>query len=299
MLPKWRSRVFVLAWLARTNALFSLTAIYRRYPFRISLTMLLVVFESLLDLLFPLVIGWAVNDLVKGEYHGLAMLGGLGLTSLLMGSARRFYDTRVYSGIYSDTASKMVSNGRKKGLSVSKISARSSLLTELVEFFEHSIPGIFLSLIGVVGTLAIIATLNIEIFFACLGLLLLMIAMYLITGEKQYQYHTQYNQILEQRVDILTQRTNTAVRSHFLKLMRWNVKLSDVETLNFGVIWFGTISLLVATPLLAINGTDSVPEVGTILAILIYVYDYSEKVVTLPFFIQQLIRLKEISNRMN
>ncbi|AEF05739.1 ABC transporter six-transmembrane domain-containing protein [Alteromonas naphthalenivorans] len=279
--------------------LFSLKAIFKRYPFRITLTLLLVVSESLLDLLFPLVIGWAVNDLVNSEFKGLVMLGVLGITSLFIGSARRFYDTRLYSGIYSETASRVVSSGRKQGLSVSKISARSSLLTELVEFFEHSISGIFLSLIGVVGALAVIATLNFEIFFACLGLLLLMTTMYFLTGGKQYQYHSHYNQILEQRVDFLSGRTNAAVRSHFLNLMRWNVKLSDIETLNFGIIWLGTIALLIATPLLAIDGAKSVPKVGTILALFIYVLDYSEKVVTLPFFIQQLIRLKEISNRMN
>ena len=78
--------------------MFSLTAIYRRYPFRVSLTMLLVVFESLLDLLFPLVIGWAVNDLVKGEYHGLAMLGGLGLTSLYW-----FIKSSVLKGMFSNS----------------------------------------------------------------------------------------------------------------------------------------------------------------------------------------------------
>jgi len=279
--------------------MFSLSGLFKRYPIRIIFTQLLVVVESLLDLLYPLVIGWAVNDLVKGQYDGLIYLGILGLTSLVMGTARRFYDTRIYSGIYSDIAAKMVSQGRQKDLSVSKLSARSSLLTELVEFFEHSAPGICLSIVGVFGTLAIIASLNIPIFFACLCLLALMTATYLLTGNKQYHYHSQYNQILEQRVDYLTHRTNAAVRSHFLNLMRWNIKLSDMETLNFAVVWFGVIALLVTAPLLAITASDGSPEVGTLLSILIYVFDYSEKVVMLPFFIQQLIRLKEISARLN
>lgn len=279
--------------------MFSLSALFERYPKRISFTLLLVVLESLLDLFYPLVIGLAVNDLVKGEYNGLIYLAVLGFSTLVMGAARRFYDTRVYSGIYSEIASRMVSQGREKALSVSKLSARSSLLTELVEFFEHAIPGIVLSIVGVVGTLIVIATLNIDIFYACLGLLVLMTMTYWLTGKTQYFYHEQFNHILEQRVDYLTAKTNMAVRSHFMNLMRWNVKLSDMETINFSVIWLGTIALFVATPMLAINMGGETPEVGTILAVLMYVFDYSEKTVTLPFYIQQLIRLKEISNRLN
>lgn len=285
--------------------MFSLRAIYKRYTVRISITLLLVVFESLLDLLYPLVIGMAVNGLVKAEYTGLVYLAGLGLTSLVIGSARRFYDTRVYSQIYSETASTMVYQGRQRALSVSKLSARSTLLTELVEFFEHSAPGICLSIIGVVGTLAIIATLNLEIFFACMGLLALMTIMYIATGKKQYGYHEKFNHVLEQRVEFLSNGTHAAVRSHFIKLMRWNIKLSDLETLNFGVIWLGTIALLIVTPLLAVNGSfvatseTTTPQVGTVLSLLIYVFEYSEKVVMLPFFLQQIIRLKEISNRLN
>lgn len=278
--------------------MFSLLSIAKRFRWRIACTQLLVVLESVSDILYPLFIGWAVNDLIVGSYHGLTMLGVLGVSSLLLGSARRFYDTRIYAGVYSQVATDMVEHGRKNGLSVSKLSARSDLMTELVEFFEQSMPGILLSLIGVVGTLVVIANLNLQVFWGCLALVGIMLVTWWLTGSTQYRYHENFNQILEQRVDVLGHKSLPGVRAHFIELMKWNIKLSDLETLNFAVLWLAIVALLLGTPVLVLGGSET-PEMGTVLSILIYVFEFSEKVVMLPFFIQQLIRLSEISNRLN
>lgn len=279
--------------------MFSLVSIAKRFSLRIGFTMMLVILESLLDILYPLFIGWAVNDLISGEFQGLYMLAGLGFTSLLLGSARRFYDTRIYSGIYREVASDMVEQGRNRGLSVSKLSARCDLMTELVEFFEQSMPGIVVSIIGLVGTLIVITSLNSQVSVACLALLIVMLLTWWATGSSQYKFHENYNQILEQRVDALGQKGMFAIRTHFMDLMRWNIKLSDLETVNFAILWLGVVGLLIATPLLTINTHEGQPEVGTILSLLIYVFEFSDKVVTLPLYIQQLIRLSEISQRLN
>ncbi len=279
--------------------MYSLKEIAKRFYGRISFTFILVMIESGLDVLFPLFIGWAVNDLISGEFTGLIMLGVLGVCALLIGAARRFYDTRIYSGIYQTISPEMVEEGKSANLSVSKISARCGLLTELVEFFEQSMPGIVFAIIGVVGILIVIGSLNIYVFFTCLALLGLMIITYWLTGSAQYKYHGHYNHILEQRVDVLNLSDKKAVSQHFRDLMRWNIKLSDMETMNFSIIWLGVIALFVSPPLLAIQTSESAPEVGTLLSLLIYIFDYSEKVVLLPFYIQQLIRLQEISNRMS
>lgn len=279
--------------------MFSLSSIAKRYRWRIFLTQSLVVIESVLDILYPLFIGWAVNDLINQSYQGLILLGLLGVSSLVLGSARRFYDTRIYAGIYSQTATDLVDQGRQQGLSVSKLSARSDLMTELVEFFEQSMPGIILSLIGVVGTLLVIANLHLQVFLGCLVLVVIMLITWWLTGSTQYRYHQNMNHILEQRVDVLGHKNMPGVRAHFIDLMRWNIKLSDLETVNFAVLWLAVVALLLATPVLAISLSPETPQVGTLLSLLIYVFEFSEKVIMLPFFIQQLIRLSEISNRLN
>jgi hypothetical protein len=78
--------------------------------------------------------------------------------------------------------------------------------------------------------------------------------------------------------------------------MRWNIKLSDLETANYFVIWLGIIGLLVFAPIAAVS--SGVLNYGLVFSILMYVFQYIESLVSLPYFIQKVIRLQEISGRL-
>ena len=142
----------------------SIKSLLVRFRWRILFTFVLVALEALTGILFPLLIGIAVDGLLEDSFEGLLYLFIAGAAALILGSARRFYDTRIYSRIYSKITPEMIENEIKKGASVSRISARTSLLTEFVEFLENSMPQMITALISLVGILAIIATLNINVF---------------------------------------------------------------------------------------------------------------------------------------
>ena len=163
----------------------SLRTIFARFKWRILVTFLLVVLEALIGISFPLLIGVAINGLLEESYTGMFYLAGAGVAALLVGSLRRFYDTRVYSGIYSRIAPEVVALEKEKGSSVSSISARANLLIEFVEFLEQSMPEIVRSVISLIGILVIIATLNSNVFFACLSLSFLIVLIYVITGKAE------------------------------------------------------------------------------------------------------------------
>ncbi len=55
----------------KTNDKISLSVILKRFRLKISITFLLVVVESIINLLFPLFMGFAMNDLLNSEYSGL------------------------------------------------------------------------------------------------------------------------------------------------------------------------------------------------------------------------------------
>ena len=275
----------------------SLKSILLRFKWRISFTLSLVVIETLLGLLYPLFIGWAINDLLNNSFNGIYLLAGLGISSVVIGSVRRFYDTRIYAGIYQTITPEMVANEKARKQSTSTIAARSSLLTEFVEFFENVLPEVITSFIGLVGLLMIIIALNVEVFFACLALLGLVILIYLLTGNRNYQLNAGYNTELENQVEAINHPDISHAKEHFRCLMRWNIRLSDLETLNYFIIWISVVALFVYTPIAAIDG--DIVDYGIIVALLMYVFDYIEKISTLPLYVQQVIRLKEISNRIS
>ena len=274
----------------------TLWELFRRFKGKISLTLFLVVAESILDLLFPLFIGFAINGLLDKSYEGIAALAALGILALLVGSGRRFYDTRAYADIYTTLSAEMVEREQGRDSSISAISARASWLTEFVEFLEDSMPSIVTSLIGLVGILVIVFGLNRSVFWACVTLSVLMTTVYLASSKWNFRFNKRYNDELENQVDVLSTRDMGVIGNHFKAVMRWDIKLSDLETANYAVIWLGIIGLLVYAPIAVIN--SGVVHYGFVFSILMYVFQYVEAVVSLPLFIQQAIRLQEISGRL-
>lgn len=275
---------------------FSINSLLLRFRWKILFTFALVTLEALTGILFPLLIGIAIDGLLEDSIDGVLYLSIAGVAALIVGSARRFYDTRIYSGIYCRITPEMIQNETNKDASVSRISARTGLLTEFVEFLENSMPEMINALISVVGILAIIATLNIDVFFACLSILGLIVFIYTITGKFNYKLNTKYNNQLEKQVDVLTARDSIAIKSFYQELMRWNVKLSDLETINYFVIWVGVIAVFIYTPITVIGA--GILSYGLVFSIIMYVFDYTGSIVSFPLFIQQVIRLKEISVRL-
>ncbi len=269
----------------------------RRFSGRIAITLALVVIEAVLLLLFPLSIGLAINDLLQDELTGIALLGGLGVASLVVGALRRFIDTRTYATIYETTATELVAGEHERDADVSSIAARSTLLTEFIEFLENSMPTIVNSIIGIVGTLIILARIDSGVFLASLGLAALVAAVYAVTGRHNMKLTTGYNDELEQQVNALSTRTTVAAHRHFSQLMAWNRRLSDLETLNYSLVYLGVIALLIYSPIAVVDGAD--PEYGFVFSTIMYVFQYVEAVLAMPLFIQQTIRLNEISQRLN
>ena len=270
----------------------SLAKIFRRFRLRISLTFLLVLVEGLLAILFPLFIGYAINDTMDGTPKGMILLAGLGVASLLFGSLRRFLDSRFYAHIFRELGQEL---GSEEASPLSEQTARLNMLGELVEFFENSIPQIVMSLLGLGGILFILATLDLRIFVGCLMLLLMVLVVYAMSKRKTLQFNAGYNDATEQQVNVLASKNQVSLNNHLAKVMKWNIKLSDLETVNFAIVWLLVIGLLV----LAIGWAVQHGNVGFVFALVMYVFQYTESVVTLPYFYQQWLRLQEISARLN
>ena len=274
----------------------SLWALVRRFPWRVGVTVGLVLIESVIELLLPLFIGLAINDLLRDSSGGLVALGVLGGAALLVGSARRFVDTRAYTGMYEVIAAEMVEREQRRGTETSRVAARTTLLGEFVEFLEDSMPQIVSAAIGTVGTLVIIAGLDTEVLFACLGLFVLLVLTYWASARRNFALNRGYNDELERQVAAIDSRDDERIGLHFRALMRWNRRLSDLETLNYVVIWLGVIALLLYAPIEVIEPGET--EYGFAFSTILYVFQYIDAIVMLPLFIQQIIRLREIAQRL-
>ncbi|MCG8615396.1 MAG: ABC transporter six-transmembrane domain-containing protein [Desulfobacterales bacterium] len=273
----------------------SLPILIRRFWKRTAPTWILVIFEGIILIALPLVIGRAVDDLMAGSYRGLIELGGLCLSLLVVGAGRRFYDTRIYAGIYRKVGREMVGREIDRDTTVSKVSARLTLFGEFVDFLEDALPDLFNHMIGLCGTLGIILVLDIRIFCLCLTGIGLTVLIYWCSRSRMLGLNKGQNNCYEHQVDVLSSRDRGKLATHLKKLMTWNIRLSDLETVNFSATWIVlSVVLLTAILLLAAPGTTT----GQMLTMIMYVFGFIESVLTFPLYYQQMVRLREIAGRL-
>ncbi len=274
----------------------SLTSLTKRYPWRVSFTVSVVVVESALDTLYPLVIGLAINGLLEDSYSGLFWLSVLGISTAIVGSGRRFLDTRIYAGIYRDMAVLLAKGEQEENAPVTRISARVILFEEFIEFLEDSVPELVGTVVSVLLILTIMLTLNPQVFFGSFAFLCIFAAVYFFTGSRNFNLNRGFNNQLEQQVSAIEDGRSRRMFIHFGRMMQWRIRLSDLETINFFIIWIAAVALIVFTPISAVN--SEIVKYGLVLSLLMYVFQFIDGVVELPTHIQQLIRLREISDRL-
>lgn len=268
--------------------------LFFRFKNRFVITFGLLVIESMAELLFPLAIGLAIDDFLAQKYNGLIHLALLGVFLILIGAIRRLVDSRFYASIYVELGGELSQS--ISPLSPSKKAAQMSLLTEIVEFLEYEMPTLFIYVIGLVGTLVILFQLNLDVAIASLITSIVTLGVYLATSFKTTRLNAGYNDEFEKRVDFVAKNKNDETIAHLSRFMRWNIRLSDLETVNYSLAWLTAIGLLVFT---IVTTSIETVEYGLIFSVMMYVYQFIVGYTEVPLHYQQWLRLKEISSRIN
>ncbi|HAP64327.1 MAG TPA: hypothetical protein DCR93_34225, partial [Cytophagales bacterium] len=175
--------------------------------------------------------------------------------------------------------------------------ARLNMIRELVEFMENSLPELIGNVIGLVGVIAIIATLNIKVFVGCLICTVVISLIYLLTSRRTVRLNRSYNDELEKQVDVVASEDPVQLHEHLKSVMKWNIKLSDLEAGNFSFSWLILVVFLLLSVLIPIQ--DGVVQYGALFALVMYAFEYIEYVLGLPLFYQHWLRLSEIRERLN
>ncbi len=269
-------------------------SILKKYRSRFIFTFLLLLFEAGINLLFPLFIGHPIDSAIGGSYTGAVHLGILSVIALAVGVSRRVFDSRFYAKVYRKIGLRADTKIQEKSASIR--SARLSMIGELVEFLENSLPELINTIIGLIGVVVIIATLNFTVFYSSLIATLLIFLIYWLSSKRTISLNRSSNDELEKQVIILATKDKNLLRDHLKEMMKWNIKLSDLEAINFSISWIVLIVFLVTSIVVSVN--DGIVKYGALFSLIMYVFQYMENVVNLPLFYQNWLRLKEIKERL-
>ena len=84
-------------------------------------------------------------------------------------------------------------------------------------------------------------------------------------------------------------------RTHIGLLNRWNVRLSDVDTLNLAASLTLTVGLQVFA---IVSSARAGMDYGSLLSVVLYVFEFSWAAAMIPDSWQQYVRLRDISSRL-
>ena len=267
-------------------------SLLKRFAGRYALTLLLVVLESAGWVFFPLFIGRAIDSVLADSVRGLYELAVLGIVTMGIAVVRRLVDSRAYAGIYTTLGEEMVARDTESSTSTrtARLGTQGDRRVpgELAPGTDCQRGGAGRHRVDPVGA-------ELPIFIGCLIVTAATVTLYALTGNRITRYNEGLNNEHERRVDIVHSGNPARVARHLRRVMRWNIRLSDLEAANFGVNWLFMVALMVYSVGAAAEQTV---EYGIVFAVVMYVFEFMESMMMLPFHYQQWLRLREISGRL-
>jgi ABC-type multidrug transport system fused ATPase/permease subunit len=129
----------------------------------------------------------------------------------------------------------------------------------------------------------------------CLAILLPVVGISYIYGKRMKRLNRFKNDELEQQVDIIGSGDKKAIFQHFNNLRHWQIRISDQEAWNFGIMEL-MVMVVIGISLVVTNTVSG----NTILAgnlIGIYTLKFVSGLDTIPYTVQRLSSLNDITRR--
>jgi ABC-type multidrug transport system fused ATPase/permease subunit len=262
---------------------------------RMLLTYALFNVENLLRLAQPLVLGLAINGLLVGSYAGLYALVAQHLSHMLIGTLRHMYDTRAFTAIYTDLATRLIVEQRGQDVETSRVAARSALSRDYVEFFERQVPLVIRAAYSVGGALVMLAWYDWRLLPICAGLVVPAVVLNRRYGRKTFALSGGLHDQFEREVEVIERGDPEAVRRHYESVAGWRVRLSDAEAVNFGLMELFVLAVIVGVLLVY---CPTAPTPGDIFAVFRYLLMFLMGLDAVPKLVHQLSRLRDIGGRM-
>jgi len=273
-----------------------LRTLMMKHKYQLFFTYFLFSLEMLGSLLRFYFFGEAINDLIKGSYQGLIVLTCVHLSYLLTGTIRHMYDTRTYTAIYTSLVTKFLSR-RYNQIEVSKLSAHSTLAREFVDFLEHDLVYVIEAIYNILGSLVILFFYDKTIVGICLAILVPVIIISMLYGKKMKRLNKHKNDEFEKQVDIISTGNNSMIRLHYNNLRKWQVRISDKEAWNFGFMEIMVLIVIAVSLMVSKNMHNSAVMAGSLFAIYSYILKFASGLDTIPYTLDRLSSLGDITRR--
>lgn len=279
------------------GALNTLKKLARLHSKKLILTLTLVVAENIIYLLYPLMAGFAINAIIKGQSIHALLYALVVFIMWAIGAARRSMDTRTFARIYAGLAVPVILAQRKDNHSHSTVAARVTLSREFVDFFETHLPLLITSLASTTGAVIMLLTIELWAGVACLSVLIFF--SFFLSGytRKNESLYEKLNNRLEKEVGFVGYASESRLTKHYAFLAKLRIRLSDREA--FGYLFIGIAAALLFAVTILLMSLKGVGNAGHIYSVMTYMWMFAMSLDDAPSLLEKYSQLKEIGKRVN
>ncbi|KIC87038.1 MULTISPECIES: ABC transporter six-transmembrane domain-containing protein [Pantoea] len=279
------------------SAILTLKMLGRRHSRKLFLTLLLVVAENVMYLLYPLLAGFAINAILSGRTWHAVLYAVMVFIMWAIGAARRSVDTRTFARIYAGLAVPVIVAQRNENQSASTIAARVALSREFVDFFEKHLPVLITSLASMTGAAVMLLAIEFWTGAGCLAILLFFACFLPGFTRKNDVLFGRLNNRLEKEVSFVSNANAASLDRHYGVLASLRIRLSDREA--WGYLAIGSVAALLFAVTIAVMSNRGGTNAGHIYSVMTYMWMFAMSLDDGPQLLEKYSQLKDIGRRVN
>ena len=218
------------------------------------------------------------------------------IISSVVGAIRRMYDMKVYTRMFADLSSDVVTQQLERGEELSKIAGRTTLAWQNIEFFQYNLPEIFEQLINVGGAVLALALFDWRIATIGGGLVLLVALSSKIYMRSVMKYQVSLNDLHEQEYNMFATKDPHVIKNYYNDISGLEVKYSKRSAASYGIIRFLLLIMFVGTLYVSLD-LDRF-TIGEIYSIVAYVWTFVAASEYIPYLSEKWVDLKDTTRRL-
>jgi ABC transporter transmembrane region len=270
---------------------------FLRYKYRIGLTYIATILGSVFLFLYPYATGLAIDGALERNPRALLPLILFWASHLIVDGFRQVYDTRTFTKVFADAATEMVVEQKKNGQSTSEVSAHVNMMEELTWFLGSTLPELLISLIGPLGSLAVLTFLSPKIALATAALVIFAIAFntWLFPSLKERQ--KTINSLHEKSVGMINDGGQNEVGAHYGAIGKAFVRISDLNAIS----WMTVQAVGIGVVAFGIWTAGGIPKTttGEAYALVAYIWRVLDGAFSVPSYAHQFARISDIWKRIS
>lgn len=276
----------------------------KKYRIQVSFAILLIIVENTAWILEPYLLGNVIDALIDKEFTDPSqnIFFPIFIWVLLfcintgVGSFRRVYDTKLFTGMFTRLSVYVSQNSKQKNLSASATAARAELSYQYISFLQFRIPEIIDNLISIFGAVIALYFFDWRISITCL---IIILPLYFINKfyvskitPHQKEYHDKYEDVVE----VISQKDSEQIEEYYTELSLPQIKISKWNALNFSLIRFILLIIFLSVLYIAID-LDGF-SAGELFSIVAYLWTFVTASESFPDLSESYTSLKDISDRL-